>query len=82
MKMQGFMLGCGLAVGMWLGAMPARAEDKRREPARCEERCDDESQRCREICKKYAGSDNDACFKACSDEEKRCTQQCKEASRK
>jgi hypothetical protein len=81
MKLQGWMPGLGLALGMWLCAMPARAEDRRREPQRCEERCDDESQRCREICKKYAGNDNDACFKACSDEEKRCTNQCKEASR-
>jgi hypothetical protein len=75
------MLGWGLAVGVWLAAAPAGAEDKRREPQRCEERCDDEAQRCREICKKFAG-DNDACFKACSDEEKRCTQQCKESARR
>ena len=80
MTMQGWMWGCGLAVGVVLGALPAHAEDKRSEPQRCEERCDDESQRCREICKKYAGGDNDACFKACSDEEKRCTRQCKEYS--
>ncbi|WP_224240554.1 hypothetical protein [Hyalangium gracile] len=82
MRMQGWMPGLGLALGMWLSATPAHADDRRREPARCEDRCDDESKRCREICKKYAGNDNDACFKACSDEEKRCTAQCKEASRR
>jgi hypothetical protein len=82
MKRQGWMLGWALAVGVWLAAPPAGAEDKRREPQRCEERCDDESQRCQEICKKFAGNDNDACFKACSDEKKRCTQQCKEAARR
>jgi hypothetical protein len=80
MKMQGRMLGWGLVMGVWLAATPASAEDRRREPQKCEERCDDESQRCQEICRKY--SDNDACFKACSDEEKRCTQQCKQASRR
>lgn len=78
MRMQRWMPGLGLAMGLWLSATPARAEDKRGDSQRCEERCDDESQRCREICKKYAGNDNDACFKACSDEEKRCTRQCKE----
>jgi hypothetical protein len=67
---------------MWLAAMPARADDKRHEPQSCSERCDDESQRCREICKKYAGGDNDACFKACSDQAKRCTQRCKESPRR
>jgi hypothetical protein len=74
------MLGWGLALGVWLAATPAAAEDRRREPQTCEDRCDDESQRCQEICKKYAG-DNDACVKACSDEEKRCTQRCKQGSR-
>jgi len=82
MKRQVWMLGWGLAAGVWLSATPAGADDRRREPQRCEERCDDESQRCREICKKFAGGDNDACFKACSDEEKRCTQQCKESARR
>ncbi len=74
------MLGWAL-VGVWLAATPAAAaEDRRREPQKCEERCDDESKRCEEICRKY--SDNDACFKACSDEEKRCTQRCKQAARR
>jgi hypothetical protein len=82
MKMQGWMLGWGLVMGLWLTATPAAAEDKRREPQTCEDRCDDESQRCQEICKKYAGNDNDACFKACSDEEKRCTQRCRQDARR
>jgi hypothetical protein len=82
MKMQRGMLGWGLVVGVWLAATPAAAEDRRREPQTCEDRCNDESQRCREICKKYAGSGDDACFKACSDEERRCTQQCREAPRR
>jgi hypothetical protein len=64
------MLGLVLAAGFV--AAPARAEDKRREPQRCEERCDDESRRCREICKKYAGGDNDSCSKSCGEEERKC----------
>lgn len=76
MKMKGWMLGWGGVVGLWLAAPAADAEDRRREPQTCEARCDDESRRCQEICRKYAGNDNDACFKACSEEQKRCTQRC------
>jgi hypothetical protein len=83
MRMQSWKLGRGLALGVWLlAATSAQAEDRRREPQTCEARCDDESRRCREICKKYAGDDNDACFKACNDEEKRCTRQCRDSARK
>ncbi len=80
MRRQVWMLGWGLVMAAGLMATPARAEDKRREPQRCEERCDDESRRCRDICKKYAGSDNDSCSKSCVEEERRCAHQCKEAS--
>lgn len=80
MKMQRWMRCWGLAVGVWLLAAPAGAEDRRREPQRCEARCDDESQRCQEICRKYAGGGNDACFKACNEEEKRCTRRCRQGS--
>jgi hypothetical protein len=83
MRMQGRKLGWGLAVGVWLlAAMSAHAEDRRREPQTCEARCDDEAQRCREICKKYAGDGSDECLTACGEEEKRCKRQCKEASRR
>jgi len=70
-----------LAVGGFLAAGPALAQERGAEPRRCEARCDDEAKRCREICEKYAG-DNDECVQACSEEQKRCTRQCREQTRR
>jgi hypothetical protein len=65
-----------LVLGGWLLATPVAAEDRRREPQKCEERCGDVALRCRETCKKFAS--NEACFKSCTEQEQLCTQQCRQ----
>ncbi|MDC0711805.1 hypothetical protein POL68_25270 [Stigmatella sp. ncwal1] len=72
-------LAWSFSAGLALFTAPALAEDRRREPSSCQERCDDESQRCRDICQKYAGGGSDECFKSCEKEQKQCTRQCKDA---